>query len=373
MDYSQLKKPALLFDEDRCRKNIRAMVDKAARHRVELNPHFKTHQSRIIGSWFREEGIGKITVSSLRMARYFYQDGWEDITIAFPVNIRQSDQLDDLAANINLTLFVNNLVAAQQLDQHLSNPVHVYTEIDTGYQRTGIPHKKLDAIERLLDHFEHSEWLEFKGFYTHAGQTYDATDNEQIAEIHSLTLHRLNRLKKRLSGKYPDIRISIGDTPSCSISQNFAGVHSIHPGNFVFYDLNQFRISSCSIDQIAVALACPVVSRRPERRELILHGGAVHLSKQFELTKDQQPYYGLPVTLETSGWSGPWSNSHLRSLSQEHGILKCNKEQFNAYEVGDLVGILPIHACLTCNLMGHYVSLENEQIDHMEEAAYVDE
>jgi len=33
-------------------------------------------------------------------------------------------------------------------------------------------------------------------------------------------------------------------------------VDEIRPGNFVFYDLMQYRIGSCSVGQIAVAMAC---------------------------------------------------------------------------------------------------------------------
>lgn len=370
MNLSELETPTLLLDEQQCRANIRQMAEKASKHRVTLNPHFKTHQSRRIGTWFRDEGIDQITVSSVRMARYFQQAGWKDITLAFPVNLRQIDPINTLAGKVNLTLFVNGPHSVHVLEQKLDYEVDVFTEIDTGYQRTGIPHDHKEEIERLIDLFRHSKMLNFKGFYTHAGHSYEATKPGQIAEIHSITLHRLNQLRKQLGIKHAHIQLSIGDTPACSTVNNFAGIQSIHPGNFVFYDLNQHRISSCSTDQIAVALASPVVSRRPERQELILHAGAIHLSKQFERFKDNSPYYGLPVSLNESGWSNPWPESYLRSVSQEHGILKCNAEKFDQYEVGDLVGILPIHSCLTCNLMGQYLTLEGTSVDHMEKAAF---
>ncbi len=84
---NKIKVPTLLLDEEKCRDNIRQMARKAADNNVVFRPHFKTHQSVEIGGWFREEGIEKITVSSLRMAKYFAGDGWKDILVAFPVNI----------------------------------------------------------------------------------------------------------------------------------------------------------------------------------------------------------------------------------------------------------------------------------------------
>ncbi len=82
------------------------MALKARRHNVTLRPHFKTHQSAEIGSWFRDFGINSIAVSSVEMANYFAKNGWDDITIAFPVNILETDKINKLAGNISLNLLV---------------------------------------------------------------------------------------------------------------------------------------------------------------------------------------------------------------------------------------------------------------------------
>ncbi|MCK5222536.1 MAG: alanine racemase, partial [Candidatus Aminicenantes bacterium] len=63
--------PTLILDSAKCRKNIRSMLKKAAESEASFRPHFKTHNSREIGRWFREEGVDKITVSSVKMAGYF--------------------------------------------------------------------------------------------------------------------------------------------------------------------------------------------------------------------------------------------------------------------------------------------------------------
>lgn len=82
------------------------MVDKARKLGVKFRPHFKTHQSRLIGGWFREEGIRAITVASVSMARYFMDDGWEDITIAFPLNLRETQEIIDLSGKADLNILV---------------------------------------------------------------------------------------------------------------------------------------------------------------------------------------------------------------------------------------------------------------------------
>ncbi|MDD4646297.1 MAG: alanine racemase, partial [Bacteroidales bacterium] len=74
------------------------MAAKASRSGVIFRPHFKTHQSLTIGRWFREAGTRYITESSLVAAGYFASDGWNDITVAIPVNLREIDQINRLAS-----------------------------------------------------------------------------------------------------------------------------------------------------------------------------------------------------------------------------------------------------------------------------------
>ena len=82
------------------------MAEKAAKSNTSFRPHFKTHQSAQIGEWFRQEGVEAITVSSVRMAKYFAANDWGDITIAFPFNVHETKQADELAGKINLLLIV---------------------------------------------------------------------------------------------------------------------------------------------------------------------------------------------------------------------------------------------------------------------------
>ncbi|MDZ7693841.1 MAG: hypothetical protein U5K69_22425 [Balneolaceae bacterium] len=169
-------------------------------------------------------------------------------------------------------------------------------------------------------------------------------------------------MMQRLKKEFPGASVCVGDTPCCSAADNFEGVDEISPGNFVFYDLMQVQIGSCSFPDIAVALAAPVVAKYPNRSELILHGGAVHLSKE-SIRWNGNRVFGLPVALdEIAGkfsWSAPFHDSYVKALSQEHGVLKCSSQLFSELQIGDLVGILPVHSCLTANLMGNHYLLDH--------------
>ena len=105
-----LTEPTLLLDKQKCIRNIQRMVEKAKKNNVVFRPHFKTHQSHEVGRWFRNEGVTRITVSSLTMAEYFAQDGWKDITVAIPVNVHEKERINRLASTITLNLLVVGIV-----------------------------------------------------------------------------------------------------------------------------------------------------------------------------------------------------------------------------------------------------------------------
>ena len=76
--------------------------------------------------------------------------------------------------------------------------------------------------------------------------------------------------------------------------------------------------------------------------------------------------YGLLVNLKSDGsWECPDERVYLTGLSQEHGIIEFPEGIPANYSVGDIVGILPVHSCLTSNLMkGYRLSADGDPIDH---------
>ncbi|WP_299759173.1 alanine racemase [uncultured Pontibacter sp.] len=361
----KISTPTLLLDKQKAMQNIRRMVEKAKRNRVRLRPHFKTHQSAQVGEWFRAHGVEAITVSSVRMARYFANHGWDDIMIAFPANILELESINELAARIKLHLVAVNQETVAALAKHLQHPVQLSLKIDTGYRRTGIMATNYAEVDALVQQIREQDKLQFAGFVVHDGHTYKQTDTDAIQTIFNTSVYQLRLLRERYKSKFPDLQLSIGDTPSCSIIKTIHGVDEIRPGNFVFYDLTQQRIGSCSFDDIAVCMACPVVAKHPDRGELILYGGSVHFSKDVILQEDASSVYGRVVELTENGWSGPLEGIEVVSLSQEHGVVKASPELFDKYKIGDLMGVLPVHSCLTANLMQGYLTTAGEQLEHL--------
>lgn len=359
-----IKRPTLLLDRNTCLSNIKKMAAKADRNNLQLIPHFKTHQSSEVGEWFKEEGILAITVTSVKMAQYFAKEGWRDITIAFPVNILELEEIEDLATKIDLKIFINSPEVADFLSKKVSSSLKFYIEINSGDGRSGLSPGNHVGIKEILNLTENS-LLQFEGFYTHPGHTYEADSKKEVEEISSKVLKDLSVLKKEFEPKYPGLKLSLGDTPSCSLADNFKGIDRIHPGNFVYYDLVQHSIGSNSIEEIAICLAAPVVSVFPERREIIVHSGWIHQGKDSLTDQNGETHYGLVVKITDKRWSAPIPGGRVRKLSQEHGVIELPEKEIKEFKVGDIIGILPVHACATAFMMGELFTLEGEKIRMM--------
>ena len=348
------QQPTLLLNRQKALQNIQFMLEKAKKNHIRFRPHFKTHQSQEVGRWFRNFGVQAITVSSLKMAKYFAQDGWKDITVAIPFAPHNHQEINTLAREISLNLITASPDNVEILSKNLKEKISIYLKIDVGTHRTGFSPLDKEGIEKTFEIIDDQRLITFKGFLAHAGHTYNVRSHAEIEKIYQESISILQNLKNQYINRYPNLEISVGDTPSCSIINDFTGVDEIRPGNFVFYDLMQANISSCEEAQIAVALACPIIAKHKERLQIVIHGGAVHLSKDNIVLENGQKCFGKIVKLQEKGWSEAIQGLSLVSLSQEHGIIQATAETFDLFQIGDEIGVFPIHSCLVADLMGEF-------------------
>jgi D-serine deaminase-like pyridoxal phosphate-dependent protein len=293
------------------------------------------------------------------MALYFADHGWQDILVAFPANWLQIDKINMLANKIKLGLLVESVETVEFLSAKLTATADVYLKIDTGYHRTGILWDDSPRIEGVAEALQKAPKLTLKGMHTHPGHSYRAEGIEAVKNIYQETVQREHRVRSQLDSMgFQDIALSIGDTPSCSLIDDFSAIHEIRPGNFVFYDWMQVEIGSCKVEDIAVLVACPVVAKHDDRNTIIVYGGAVHFSKELLAGAADQPLYGMIA----DGWGQIIPDTWFASLSQEHGVIKASPEFFSRVQVGDVLMIYPIHSCLTVDLLKKYQTVSGEEI-----------
>lgn len=352
--------PFLLIDLEQCNENINRMLLKAQASKTRLRPHFKTHQSAGIGKLFKAKGISSITVSSVPMASHFFKHGWEDITIAFPLNPLEAHSYNNLAQKGRLKLLASDLYAFKSLLSKIAEPIGLFIEIDNGYHRSGLEPHSPDIL-KIIELSRQNPLIQFEGFLSHEGNTYNATHSTQIRDIHLKAKENMLELKEKFIREFPALIISMGDTPSCSIMEGFEGIDEIRPGNFVFYDLMQLSIQACQYHEISMAMICPVVAVYPQRRQLIIHSGAVHLSKEH-IRENEKNIYGKVAAFNGQKWGNMLEGFQVVSLSQEHGIIQWDENQTNPFKPGQFIAVLPVHACLAADLMKSFISIGGENM-----------
>lgn len=350
---NNITRPTLLLDEQKCRSNIHRMCQRASEHELSFRPHFKTHQSAEIGEWIKEAGVHKCTVSSVKMATYFAGNGWDDILIAFPANALEADNINALSAEIKLQLLLYQAEALELLKQKVEGKVGIKIELDLGSQRSGLMTNQHEEIDELLRSIEDADQFHFTGFYSHPGHTYKSTNADAVRKEYDRIIEQLEMLKAAY-GHVLGFSITIGDTPGCTLTEDFGPIEEISPGNFVFYDAMQVNIGSCAWDDIAVVVACPVVGKNENRNELLIHGGAVHFSKEVITDSSGISYFGKLANIGDTGWEGVIDGAYLKSISQEHGLVHCSDELMTNVKIGDLLYIYPAHSCLAADLMKSY-------------------
>ncbi len=345
-----INRSTLVIFEGRARANIKRLGNRAAGCCVTMRPHFKTHQSETVAGWFADEGIDRITVSSLDMAVRFATAGWRDITIAFLLNPLERPRLLDLASRLaarkgRLGCTIDSTAAAEALrTTGTVPPVDVWLKIDTGYGRTGIPWDDRPLLRAVVGALT----VPPRGLLTHAGHGYRARSRKALRKIWDETVARMQAARTILERN--DLMLSVGDTPTCSVVEDYSGVDEIRPGNFVFYDLMQLQIGSCGPDDLAAAVACPVVGIYPDRRQVVIHGGAVHLSKE-SLQETGGRIFGRPGLLDPPRIL---DGARVTGLSQEHGVITFADGAFPAaheLSIGDLMLVWPVHSCLATDLL----------------------
>ncbi len=66
------------------------------------------------------------------------------------------------------------------------------------------------------------------------------------------------------------------------------------------------------------------------------------------------------------GWTLPLDGTFVKSVSQEHGIIKTTPEHIDKFSPGGVfIGILPVHSCLTTIMIKEILTLNGEVIHTM--------
>ncbi len=352
-----LATPALVLDRPRLEKNLSRMQAALAPHRVLLRPHLKTAKSAHIAR-IALDGTGPITVSTIAEAEYFARHGFTDILLAVTATADKARRVEPLAAaGARITLLVDQPGTARDLAR-CGLPVLI--EVDCGEARSGVDPDGDDLL-RVAAALGDS----LTGVLTHAGHSYRGRSEAEFRAVAEQERAAVVRAAERLrAAGFRCDTVSVGSTPTALYARDLTGVTEVRAGVYMFGDLFQAAIGSCSEDDIAVSVLATVIGHRPEQGMLLVDAGALALSKDVSTAQTSRDS-GFGLVCDIDG-NPSFGRAIVTRVYQEHGIAIANTGwPWELLPIGARVRILPNHACLTAAAHDWYnvVSGGSEVVD----------
>ncbi|XP_044281139.1 D-threo-3-hydroxyaspartate dehydratase-like isoform X2 [Varanus komodoensis] len=354
----ELPSPAFIVDLDVAEGNAQRMRERCLALGVALRPHMKTHKTLEGGQLMTEGTLRKIVVSTLAEARFFADGGFDDILYAYPLPFDKVEDCAALAERLeNFHVLVDSYDALAVLKRRplrQGKRWKVWVKIDCENGRAGLRHNDLAALGLAKAIAEGT--TEMAGVYVHCGNSYSCHGESEIQAVAEstteLTLNFMDRLQE--AGLSCSV-CSIGSTPTCSRPVPKMGrLTEVHPGNYIFYDVQQMMVGSCRREEIAVRVLTRVIGHYPHRNQLLVDCGWASLSLHSlgQLPTGYALVDGHP-------------DLKLVGMSQEHGRIEpaSGKLDFSRFPLGSLLALIPYHACATAAMHPlYYVHRQGEVV-----------
>lgn len=312
---------------------------------VKLRPHVKTHKTLEVALLQTGGSRRGIVVSTLAEAKFFAANGFDDILYAVPITPDKLPEARSLSSS--LEAFHVMVDHPLQLEALLKEPAPGTTEgspkkwsivimVDCGYGRDGVDPKAAESLD-LARRVATSSTTTLAGIYTHGGHSYTAKSIEEVQAIGEAERDAVVGFAEQL--KKASIEwggmVGIGSTPTCSNPPaHLKGVTEAHPGNYVYYDVTQALLGSCTLEDVAVRVCSRVVGQYPQRNTLLVDVGWTGLSVQGAEQGfgaiDGHPELVIKVLKQEAGEVGSKDGSPL---------------DFSLYPIGYIFRILPWHSC----------------------------
>lgn len=355
MTIADLPTPAVLIDRSRALENIERMQAAAARRGIRLRPHAKTHKSPLVAQWQLERGAVGICCAKIGEAEVFADAGVEDIRLPYPLNPANAARVAALARRVRLSFIVDHPRVAREWSQALSPAgvtVDVLVKVDVGFHRCGIDPEPATAVPFIVE-VAALPGLRFRGLLSHAGQAYHAASEDHLREMAATEARLLRQLADAVGQAGIEVHeVSAGATPTARFSLAEDGLTEYRAGNYVYYDRTQVGLGAASLADCALTVLARVVSK-PAPNRLILDAGSKTLSSDG--ARGFTPEQGYGVVFAPDGAVGGREKGldadlTIERLSEEHAVVS-SASGATRLEPGDLVRILPNHACVVSNLV----------------------
>jgi len=351
MNVDALDTPALVVDVARMELNLARVSGDVARAGIALRPHWKTSKCLEVARQQLALGAVGFTCSTPGEVRALGEAGIRGLLWAhLPVGAPKVAFAVEAVARYGTTLIADSIEVARPVAEAVYAAglvADVFLEVDTGLGRTGVDP---DAAVLVAAQIAALPGLRLRGVMTHEGHLYHyARDHEGLDAAAVVSAECLVGVAEALRDEGHEIDVvSVGSTPGLAVGPYVAGVTEARPGTYVFNDGNQIRLGTCTLHDCALTVVARVVStQRPGT--VIIDAGSKALSSDAVTAET-----GYGMVLYADG--APLLDVSFPRANEEHGFLVGPGTPSLA--VGDVVRILPHHACATVNMWSELIAMQ---------------
>lgn len=327
---SELDTPTLLLDRAACDRNLTRMAAFFANRSAKLRPHFKNHKCVTLAKRQLAAGAVGITCAKLSEAEVLVEHGIDNVLIANQVvGLPKMSRLVRIAAQARVTVAVDHweqAVAISAAAEAAGTTVHLLVEIDIGMGRCGVlPGAAALDLARQVARLP---GVQFAGLQAYEGHVVNVLDRTERAERARNAMQLAIDTRRQIEAAGLRVACLSGCSSATYDSTGLLdGVDEVQAGTYATMD-RQYRRLVPEFEQ-ALSLLVRVISR-PDADRAVLDVGVKGAGGEFGVPAiDGYPEVEIPFF-----------------LAEEHVVVR----RVPDWPIGQLLRLIPSHACTTCNL-----------------------
>jgi D-serine deaminase-like pyridoxal phosphate-dependent protein len=338
----EIDTPTLLLDRAASDRNLEKMAAYFRNRPAKLRPHFKNHKCVTLAKRQLAAGAIGMTCAKLGEAEILVEHGVTNVLIANQiVGEAKTTRLATLARRAEIGVAVDHIeqaIAISRAATAAGSTVKLLIEVDIGMGRCGVPNGQpaVDLARQLLD----LPGVRFAGLQAYEGHLVNVLDRADRASRARADMQQAVATRRLIEGA----GIPVGCISGCSSATYdstgiLGGVDEIQAGTYATMDRQYHRLTPEF--EIALSLLVRVISR-PVPGKAVLDVGVKGVGSEF----------GVPALRDFPDVEIP------SFLSEEH----CVVQRAPDWRLGQVLHLIPSHACTTCNLHREIVVHENGRV-----------
>ncbi|NLF67788.1 MAG: DSD1 family PLP-dependent enzyme [Candidatus Anammoximicrobium sp.] len=336
---SELDTPTLLLDRAASDRNLAQMVNFFHARPAKLRPHFKNHKCVTLAKRQLAAGAVGMTCAKLGEAEVLVAHGFPDVLIANQVvGDAKLARLVRLALRAKIAVAVDHedqAVAISKAATAAGAVVDLLIEVDIGMGRCGVqPGAPAAELAQRVAGLPGVRFAGLQAFEGHLVNVLDRADRTARAKAAMQQAIDTRRMLEAAG-------VPVGCLSGCSSATydstgTMAGVDEVQAGTYATMDRQYHRL----VPEFATALSVLVrVISRPGPGKAVLDLGVKGAGGEF----------GVPEIRDYPDVEIPFF------LAEEHTVVRNAPD----WPIGQVLQLIPSHACTTCNLYRELVVHED--------------